>query len=251
MFESFPDAIFIHNFETITHINEAFLKLFGYTSKDSVIGKIFFDEIVFSEDKKIGQIILEYNKSQATIFIPQIRLVKKNSSVFLSEIYVLLIYLDDKPHVQVTIRDITERKKIEEQLKKEEQKSLLLKQAEQVPGVIYQCKMKPDGKVTYPFVSGKMFDLIGGTPDSVIKGKDKLFSNIYPDDKKLFDESVSFAKKHLKNWSLDYRIVLLNNEIRWMRGNSKPILLPDGSIVWHGYITDITENKGSRRSAFG
>ncbi|MCH2022450.1 MAG: PAS domain S-box protein [Saprospiraceae bacterium] len=243
LFESFPDAIFIHNFETITHINEAFLKLFGYKNKDQVIGQLFFNEIVYPEDKSIGQIILEYNNKQTTTFIPKIRLVKKNGTVFLSEIYVLLIFIDDKTHVQVTIRDITEREKIEEQLKKEEQKSLLLKQAEQVPGVIYQCKMKPNGKVTYPFVSGKMFDLIGGSPDSIIEGKDKLFGNIYPEDRQLFDESVSLAKEKLKNWSLDYRIVLSNNEIRWMRGNSKPILLPDNSIVWHGYITDITENK--------
>ncbi len=243
LFESFPDAIFIHDFEKITNINSSFKKLFNYPSKEEVLGKVFIDELIYYEDKSEGKTLLDREKNKSTTFIPQLRLKKKGGAVFLAEVHILLIFLDDRPHIQVTVRDITERKKIEEQLKKEEQKSMLLRQAEQVPGIIYQCKMKSDGTTTFPFVSGKMLNLFNTSSEAVIEGRDKLFNNIYREDKKLFESSILNSRKTLKNWSLDYRIELPGNRIKWMRGNSKPILMSDESIIWHGYITDITEHK--------
>ena len=47
LFESFPDAICIHDFEKITNINSSFIKLFNYPTKEGVLGKIFINELIY------------------------------------------------------------------------------------------------------------------------------------------------------------------------------------------------------------
>ncbi len=242
LFESFPDAILIHDFNKITNVNSSFLELFSIDSKDTILGKLFIDDFLLESNQEIRN-ILTNRIQQKTTFIPQIRLLKNNGSVFLAEMHVLLINLANKAHIQLTIRDITERKLIEEKLRKEEQKSMLLKQAEQVPGIIYQARMQQDGKVSYPFVSGKMLNLFNKGSNETIDGKLNLFDNVFEEDQIIFEKTITKARLELKNWSLDYRVINPQKEIRWMRGNSKPVIMKDQSVVWHGYITDITEHK--------
>ena len=47
----------------------------------------------------------------------------------------------------------------------------------------------------------------------------------------------------MKNWNLEYKLNLPKKGLRWIHGHAKPEKLEDGSILWHGYINDITEQK--------
>jgi PAS domain S-box-containing protein len=50
----------------------------------------------------------------------------------------------------------------------------------------------------------------------------------------------------MQPWLLDYRLLASDNEERdiiWVRGHSIPRIQEDGSIIWHGMITDITDIK--------
>lgn len=140
LFESFPDAIFIHDYNKITKINSSFLHLFEYDHVDEVVEKISAESILANTDEH-SKDILGSDGMIAASFVPQLQLKKKNGSNFLAEIYVSQIKINDLSLAQVTVRDITERKKIEHRLNREEQKSVLIKQAEQVPGIIYQYKI--------------------------------------------------------------------------------------------------------------
>ena len=44
-------------------------------------------------------------------------------------------------------------------------------------------------------------------------------------------------------WQYEYRIKLGDGTVRWLFGNSLPQREADGSLLWHGFITDITERK--------
>lgn len=242
LFESFPDAIFIHDYRKIKKINSSFLQLFEYDHVDEVIGIISPESILVDADKQ-SKDILGSDDMIASSFVPQLQLKKKNGSNFLAEIYVSHVKINDLSLAQVTVRDITERKKIEDKLNKEEQKSVLIKQAEQVPGIIYQYKIDDQGNKSYPFASGKMLAFFNTNSEEIIEGKTEIFDNILDEDRDMFEESLKASIQELKDWSLDYRVNTRLKGIRWIRGNSKPIKMPDGSITWHGYITDITENK--------
>jgi two-component system, cell cycle sensor histidine kinase and response regulator CckA len=39
------------------------------------------------------------------------------------------------------------------------------------------------------------------------------------------------------------RVRFSENEVRWVSGSAMPERLPDGSTLWHGFLTDVTEQK--------
>jgi PAS domain S-box-containing protein len=49
------------------------------------------------------------------------------------------------------------------------------------------------------------------------------------------------SAKTLKVWQGKYRVKYADGTIRFLYGNSVPQLESDGSVLWHGYISDITE----------
>jgi HD-GYP domain-containing protein (c-di-GMP phosphodiesterase class II) len=50
-------------------------------------------------------------------------------------------------------------------------------------------------------------------------------------------------------WQCEYRVQPLSGgPVRWMFGQSTPEKLPDGGIIWHGFITDITARKEAGES---
>ena len=51
------------------------------------------------------------------------------------------------------------------------------------------------------------------------------------------------SARTLQPWHLEYRVNLPKKGVRWLSGLSRPEKMEDGSILWHGFITDITERK--------
>lgn len=149
----------------------------------------------------------------------------------------------DVVRVKGTFQNITERKKIEEQLSTQKQNNLLLTHSEQVPGIIYQFKLDTKGKMSFPFVGAGVVDLYGVQPEEVMAMGKKIFKYVHEDDIEAFMASGQESWATLNNWSFDYRICLPEKGIRWMHGTSKPVRLSDGSTLWHGYISDVTEQK--------
>ena len=49
--------------------------------------------------------------------------------------------------------------------------------------------------------------------------------------------------EQLSPWSLEFRIIQRDGSIHWISCNSIPEREEDGSTLWHGYITDITDRK--------
>ncbi|MFO7615377.1 MAG: PAS domain S-box protein [Bacteroidales bacterium] len=137
--------------------------------------------------------------------------------------------------------DITERKLVEEKIAK--QNSLLAKLPEQIPGVIYQYRYHPDGRHYFPYASSAIWNVYEVTPDEVKEDASKVLSRLHPDDYNNVMEGIVESSKTLENWEDEYRVVLPKQGERWVRGIAKPEKLEDGSVLWHGYISDITERK--------
>ena len=142
-----------------------------------------------------------------------------------------------------TGQDITARKKMESLLKGKEQNDLLVRHAAQVPGIIYQYQVYPDGKFLFPFVSEGVWDLAGITAEEAMKDGAKVFSLVHPDDLEGLMSTLHVSIKPQENWVHEFRVNSPLKGTRWVRGNSKPEELADGSILWHGYFADITESK--------
>lgn len=116
---------------------------------------------------------------------------------------------------------------------------LLAKLAKQVPGVIYQYRMYPDGRSCFPLATEAMWDIYEVTPDEVREDASVVFTRIHPDDLAAGIESIQESARTLETWQWDYRVVLPVQG----SGTARPEWLADGSTLWHGFITDITERQ--------
>jgi two-component system cell cycle sensor histidine kinase/response regulator CckA len=134
--------------------------------------------------------------------------------------------------------DITQRKHAEEAMN--EALNILQKVTSRVPGAVYQFRLHPDGRVSMPFSSAGLKHLFGLAPEDVREDAAAVFAKTNPDDLSGLLESIQASARDMTPWSQEFRFVIDGRE-RWLAGNSTPEREPDGSVLWHGFITDVTE----------
>ncbi|MDI1275918.1 PAS domain S-box protein [Methylobacter sp.] len=137
--------------------------------------------------------------------------------------------------------DITERKQMEEARK--EALSRLQKIAGRVPGVVYQYRLRPDGSSCFPFASEAIHDIYRVSPEDVREDGAKVLAILHPDDYDGIGASIQQSARDLTPWRYEYRVKFDDGTVRWLFGNALPQKEADGSTLWHGFITDITERK--------
>jgi diguanylate cyclase (GGDEF)-like protein/PAS domain S-box-containing protein len=146
-----------------------------------------------------------------------------------------------RPAILGNSMDITESKQAEEVLR--ERDIQFKKLSSWVPGMIYQFTKRPDGTYCMPFTTEAIKDIFGCSPQDVREDFSPIAKVILPEDFDKVIDSIEYSAKHLTIWTCEYRVQIPGQSIRWMLGHSTPEKLADGSITWHGFITDITERK--------
>jgi signal transduction histidine kinase/ActR/RegA family two-component response regulator len=126
---------------------------------------------------------------------------------------------------------------------RDEALSRLQRIASRVPGVVYELRRHPDGTSSMPFASEALRDIFAVGPDDVRLDASPLFAAVHPDDRAQHLASLDASATHLTPWHNEYRIGACGEKERWLLGNAIPQREADGSVLWHGFITDITESK--------
>ena len=114
-----------------------------------------------------------------------------------------------------------------------------------VPGVVYQYRLRSDGTSCFPYASKAIRQIYRVTPEEVREDATKVFANLHPDDHDGVVASILTSAKELTPWQQEYRVKFVDGTIRTLFGNSLPRLEEDGSVLWHGFITDITNRKAN------
>lgn len=138
-------------------------------------------------------------------------------------------------------RDITHRRRVEEALR--ERDSRFQKLSSHVPGMIYQFMKRPDGTYCLPFTTEAITDIFDCSPEDVREDISPITRVIYPGDLDGFMGSIESSAESMTDWQCEYRVQIPGRPIRWMFGHSTPEKLADGSIIWHGFNTDITDRR--------
>jgi PAS domain S-box-containing protein len=140
-----------------------------------------------------------------------------------------------------TLHDVTELHALNRELQKSHH--LLSGLTRQIPGFLFQYRETPDGRGCFLYASNGVKDLYEVTPAEVVADASKIFGTIHADDLAGVIESLRESGRTLSPWKHENRVILPRQGLRWREGSAQPQLFEDGSIVWHGYVTDITERK--------
>jgi diguanylate cyclase (GGDEF)-like protein/PAS domain S-box-containing protein len=138
----------------------------------------------------------------------------------------------------VVIRDISERKRAEDELRESERKLATL--MSNLPGMAYRCRNDADW--TMEFVSDGCVWLTGYTPEELIAKRPAFVELIVPEFRQPVRDSVDAAVGSERPFDLVYRIQTKAGEQRWVweRGRGVPATAGDTPAL-EGFITDITE----------
>ena len=278
IFQGSPDGIFIADTETkmITYANWAQCRAFGYTEEEFKTMSIadIHPQDTFLRTLEEFESILHGIKAIAE----NIPCLKKNGELFYADISGALITINGRAQLLGFFRDITVRKITEQKIHDlnvnlenkiaertiqlaesnakleienaerhkistafQESLDRLNKIADRVPGVVYQYRLNPDGSSCFPFASEGIRDIFQVSPEEVAHDASIVFSRLHPDDFEGFASSIQTSAKEMKIWHHEYRMIGKN--VRWFMGNAMPQENEDGSILWHGYTSDITERK--------
>jgi PAS domain S-box-containing protein len=137
--------------------------------------------------------------------------------------------------------DMTARRQVEEALRDSE--SRFKEMVANVPGVVYQLRLSPDGELSFPYASPSLARLTGLDPKEVMEDAARWLDLIHADDRPEFDASLHRSARTLEPWVWEGRIVLKSGGAWWCRGAARAQRESDGGTLWNGIILDVTERK--------
>lgn len=141
--------------------------------------------------------------------------------------------------VFTTSKNISELKKTHLDLKKSHEQ--LTKLTDSIDTVVYQFEMTPEGKMTFPFVSKSVYKMVPEIDIEQLKhDASPAFSIVHPDDIEGLIKSIHESRNNLTSWNYEYRHKAYNGKQIWIKGSSHPTKKDDGTVVWYGYLLDIT-----------
>jgi len=137
--------------------------------------------------------------------------------------------------------EIAERQETEKELTESETR--FQKLAANLPGMIYQCLLKPDGSFSFPYMSPACREMFEIEAEAVRQNSALLTDLIHPDDRQDYNESVAISAQTLQPWHWEGRFVLPNGKTGWFQSISRPEAKENGDILWDGITIDIATRK--------
>ncbi|MDO9213143.1 MAG: PAS domain S-box protein [Methylococcales bacterium] len=146
------------------------------------------------------------------------------------------------------LRDITDRvygeSELHARLKLQDQ---FAKVAASVPGVICSFRLRLDGSASMPYASPAIESLYGLSSDVLAEDFSPVFARTHPDDIGHINETIAESALTLQPWRDTFRYNHPEKGEIWIEGHSIPLREVDGSVLWHGYIQDVTKRKNTEK----
>lgn len=237
LFDDNPCSMAIRKIKdgVIVNVNSSFLELFGFASKEEVIGKTSTELKLVLEDEKyrVESIIAQPNEVTKDF---EVQLQNKNGDPLWVSTSLLKLEIDNEPCLLTVAIDITERKQSESALIKIKDEFHLL--AESMPQIVWITL--PDGMTIY--FNQKWIDYTGLTlEESYGKNWIKPF---HPDDQNRAVDSWQNAVTNNAKYSLECRLRRKDGDYFWWLVRGVPVFDKKGNIVkWFGTCTDIQDIK--------
>lgn len=256
LFENASDAIFVVEVERggafhFLSLNPAATQIFDRGGAG--LERLHFDEIARrAASPELGRVLRELSTHLAQAVATGLPVKYESSLGGISEsqpgIYDigLVPMADDSgiSHILCFARDVTAGKLYEQELlERGKLKEQLSGFASSAPGFFYSYRHGVDGSNTMPFASAGINELFGLQPEDVATDISPLSLLIHPDDLQFFFAETARSAVDLSPMSVEFRAAHPDKGMLWIESRAMPVAEADGSIVWHGFMHNVTERK--------
>ena len=115
--------------------------------------------------------------------------------------------------------------------------------ADNVPDVLYEMRLDSQSEVSFPYFSSASHRLLNMAPERFQRLGARALDLVHPDDREGLKEAVRASALTLKVCRYDCRLKLPSGKQKWVRTIAKPQPQSDGSIVWYGCLSDVSDRK--------
>jgi PAS domain S-box-containing protein len=263
LIDSIPQLIFWKDRNSVFQgCNSIGAEIAGFNSPEEIIGKTDYDMPWTVEEANFYR---ECDKRVMESGSPELHIIEtqKQSDGKQAWLDTNKIPLRDAKGIVIgiliTVEDITQRKQIEAEIKNlneqleekveartaqlQRTQARLKKLTDNVPGMIYEYRLKADGNIAFTYVSSGCREILELEPQILEQDANLAFERIHPDDITNFMDKGYISAQNLQNLECEWRYITLNGQQKWIKVIAKPERQSNNSIIWYGCLIDITQAK--------
>lgn len=230
-----PDGIFVNQEDYFVYANPAALKMLQASSLDQVVGHCVFDFIPVKDHALAKERIARVRAGVPDALLEG-QLLRLDGTIMDVEIAAAPVRWHNQSAIQVLVRDISERKRMQQALKDGEERFRGLVEA--TAQTVWEANA--DGEVV--IVSPTWCAYTGQRKEDFQKGG--WIQAVHPDDKDAVLRQWHDALATKRPYNAEYRLRHCEEEWRWTNARATPVLDEDGTVrKWVGMNIDITEQK--------
>ncbi|WAE52688.1 PAS domain-containing sensor histidine kinase [Stutzerimonas frequens] len=110
-----------------------------------------------------------------------------------------------------------------------------------LPGLVFQLKRFASGRYAFLYVSEGARELYGMDPQRLFEDPSRALAHVHPQDLPRLKAALLRLAIRAGTGSVEFRIQHPQRGLIWAEGRATAERLPDGTVLWHGFVTEITE----------
>ena len=236
--EQSPDAILVHRLGTILFANRGAAVLLAASSVDELIGKQHLDLIHPDNREVVRQRIQEFSGDFASVRRNETRMLRLDGTELYAEVAARTIIYRGEPATQLMFRDVSQRKKAEEKLRRSEARLAAAQATAHI------------GDWSWDIISdelnwsAEMFRIYGLSPQEFDGKPSSVWKLIHPNDVELHEKAMRDLLAGERVEPFEYRIIRPDGQQRVVQVLGGGIEHDAGvPIRLSGVVLDVTERR--------
>ncbi|MEJ2066794.1 MAG: PAS domain S-box protein, partial [Deltaproteobacteria bacterium] len=236
-----PDGIAIASKGRHVFANKSLAKIFGVSSPDDLLGKPLMDYIHPDYRKAVGRRIEQQTKRGELVPLIEEKMLRADGTVIHTEVTAAPLEYEGEQAVLAAIRDITERKRAEEELRESEERFRMV--LESSVDNLYRRNLQTN---TYDYISPSVERISGYSSEEMRSmSLESVVSMMHPAD---IERSKCVLEESMASDSgtclLEYRFRHKDGQYRWLSDLFTVVRDAQGRPLYLvGNVRDITERK--------
>ena len=234
LLERLPELILVHRNGIILYTNPAAAKTLGYQPHEVLNRQV--KDFIAPEFYELVAAAIRQRMNGEPVVVYELEVIGRDGNRRDMVVNGSMIEFDGAPASLIVLTDITLRKKVEDDLKKSEQryKAIVEDQTE------FICRFTQDGRLT--FVNDAYCRYFGLDKTRCLKSPHTV--KLTPEDAQLMREHLASLTPKNPIAFIEHRIIMPTGEIRWQRWNDRAIFDRNGTVIEYQSVgRDITGQK--------
>lgn len=223
--------------------NESFAKLYGYDSREEVIGVEAHSMMPDDDDKKGKESYHHYLHKNESPTRYEFLTQRRDGAKFYAEVSLTYFEFGSRKYYVIVAHDVTERKRTQQVIKESEERYRNI--AENIDDFFWTAERVND-RLKPIFYTASVEKITGYPPQEFLADEKRFFRLIYPDD---LTEVITKLKRFYQNMykrseELEFRIINKYGNIVWIRNKINVLRDRKGKInKIYGLVSDVSMTK--------